>query len=74
MPFGGILGGFLIAGLGLEPALLGIGIAYLAATMLPLVWRSFREFDQRPVDDVSARSADDLDSMRVSATPEPARQ
>ena len=74
MPFGGILGGFLVEGFGLEAALLGIGIAYLAATMLPLFWRSFREFDQRPVDAASARSADDLDSVRVGATPEPARQ
>lgn len=50
MPFGGILGGFLVAGFGLEAALLAIGFAYLAATMLPLFWRSFREFDRRPVE------------------------
>jgi MFS family permease len=50
MPFGGLLGGLLVAGFGVEVALLATGLAYLAATMLPLVWRSFREFDRRPVD------------------------
>ena len=43
MPFGGILGGFLVEGFGLEAALLGIGIAYLAgdhaAPVLALVPR-----------------------------------
>jgi hypothetical protein len=67
-----ILGGFLVEGFGLQAALLGI--AYLPATMLPLFWRSFREFDRRPVDAESACSVDDLDSVRVGATPEPTRQ
>jgi len=50
MPFGGLLGGLLVSGFGLEAALVVTGLAYLVATMLPLVWRSFREFDRRPVE------------------------
>ena len=37
MPLGGLLGGVLIGGLGLSPALLVIGVAYFAATMAPAV-------------------------------------
>ncbi|MFC7495342.1 MULTISPECIES: MFS transporter [unclassified Nocardioides] len=48
MPFGGILGGLLIAGLGLAPALLVAGAAYLVVTMLPAVDRHWREIDRRP--------------------------
>ena len=35
MPFGGVLGGLLVAGLGLSPALLVAGAAYFVATMAP---------------------------------------
>lgn len=49
MPFGGLLGGLLVAGAGLAPALLVTGTAYLLATLAPLVVPSFRDFDQRPV-------------------------
>ena len=37
MPLGGLLGGVLIAGIGLSPALLVVGVAYFAATMAPAV-------------------------------------
>jgi MFS family permease len=47
MPFGGILGGLLIAGFGLSAALLITGAAYLAVTMLPAVDPRWREMDQR---------------------------
>jgi len=46
MPFGGVLGGVLSDGLGVGAALLIVGFAYLAATMLPLAVPSFRQFDR----------------------------
>jgi len=48
MPFGGLLGGLLVAGVGLSPALLIVGAAYFAVTMLPAVDRRWREIDVRP--------------------------
>ena len=48
MPLGGLLGGVLISGLGMSPALLVLGVAYFAATMAPAVLPSFREMDRRP--------------------------
>jgi len=50
MPFGGLLGGVLIGGIGLSPALLVIGVAYFATTMAPAVFPSFRDMDRRPAD------------------------
>jgi MFS family permease len=48
MPFGGILGGLLVAGFGLSPALLAVGAAYFLVTMLPAVDPRWREIDRRP--------------------------
>lgn len=48
IPFGGLAGGALIALIGLGPALWLTGIAYFAATLLPLARRSFRSFGTRP--------------------------
>jgi MFS family permease len=48
MPFGGLLGGVLISGLGLSWAFALVGVAYFAATMTPAVFPSFREMDKRP--------------------------
>ena len=48
LPFGGLVAGALIAGIGLGPALWVTGLAYLAATLMPLAWRSFRAFSNRP--------------------------
>jgi MFS family permease len=48
MPLGGVLGGLAVAGLGLSPALLVAGAAYLLATMAPVRSRSFRAMDERP--------------------------
>ncbi|KQW80132.1 MFS transporter permease [Devosia sp. Root413D1] len=48
IPFGGLLGGALIALIGLGPALWLTGFAYFAATLLPLARRSFRSFGSRP--------------------------
>ena len=46
MPFGGLLGGVLSDSLGVDVALLIVGVAYLAATMVPLAIPSFRQFDK----------------------------
>ncbi len=48
LPFGGLVAGALIAGIGLGPALWVTGLAYFAATLMPLAWRSFRAFSSRP--------------------------
>jgi len=47
MPFGGLLGGVLVTGLGLSPAVLLIGLAYFAVTMLPAIDPRWREIDRR---------------------------
>lgn len=48
MPLGGLLGGLLVTGLGLSWAMLAVGVAYLAVTMLPAVDPRWRELDRRP--------------------------
>lgn len=45
MPLGGIVGGLLVSGVGLEWALLASGAAYLAATMAPAMGPRFRAMD-----------------------------
>jgi predicted MFS family arabinose efflux permease len=49
MPLGGVLGGLLVGAVGLDPALLVVGVAYLVATMAPAVLPRFREMDRRPM-------------------------
>ncbi len=50
MPLGGVLGGVLVTGIGLDPALLVVGLCYFVATMAPAFLPSFRGMDrQRPV-------------------------
>jgi MFS family permease len=56
IPFGGILGGVAVAALGVSPALLVIGAAYLVTTMAPAVQPRWKEMDVRP-ERVSAESA-----------------
>jgi MFS family permease len=52
MPLGGILGGVLVTGIGLSPALLVIGVAYFVTTMAPALLPSFRGMNrQTPVED-----------------------
>lgn len=49
MPFGGLLAGALVAGFGLDPALLAVGVAYLLVTIGPaLVVPAYRQLDRRP--------------------------
>jgi MFS family permease len=46
MPLGGVLGGVLVSGIGLDPALLVVGFCYFAATMAPALLPRFREMDR----------------------------
>ncbi len=48
IPFGGLVGGAFVALVGLAPTLWLTGLAYFAATLLPLARRSFRAFGSRP--------------------------
>jgi MFS family permease len=47
MPLGGLVGGFLVGGVGLSAAMLLCGLAYFAVTMLPAVDPRWREIDRR---------------------------
>lgn len=47
IPFGGLLGGVLVAGVGIAPALLVVGGAYFVTTMVPAVTPRWRELDDR---------------------------
>jgi len=47
MPLGGILGGVLVSGIGLSPALWVIGIAYFVTTMAPALLPSFRGMNRQ---------------------------
>ena len=48
MPLGGLVGGFLVGGIGLGAALLVCGVAYFLVTMLPAVDPRWRGMDRRP--------------------------
>jgi MFS family permease len=48
IPFGGLVGGTCVAAIGLSPALLLLGGAYFAATMLPAVQPAWRTLDSPP--------------------------
>jgi MFS family permease len=82
IPFGGVVGGAAIAGIGLSPALLVLGLAYFAATMLPTVRPEWREIDQgrhenrhwgaqdpRDVDSLVSRSRDERADHGVGEQP-----
>jgi predicted MFS family arabinose efflux permease len=47
MPFGGVLGGLLVSGVGLSPAMLVVGFAYFAVTMSPALIPSFRGMNRQ---------------------------
>jgi MFS family permease len=49
MPFGGVLGGVLVSGIGLSPAILVVGFAYFVATMSPALIPSFRGMNRQVV-------------------------
>jgi MFS family permease len=46
IPFGGIVGGIAIAAIGISPALLVLGLAYFAVTMLPAIRPEWRDIDK----------------------------
>jgi MFS family permease len=48
IPFGGLLGGAAVSGIGLSPALFALGAAYFLTTLLPAVQPRWRELDDRP--------------------------
>jgi hypothetical protein len=48
MPLGGLVGGFLVGGVGLSVALLVCGAAYFVVTMLPAIDPRWRDIDTRP--------------------------
>lgn len=57
IPFGGLLGGALVAVAGLSPALVVLGLAYLVTTTLPGLHRGWREMDRRPVTSGDSRES-----------------
>jgi hypothetical protein len=48
IPLGGIAGGLAVATIGLSPALLVVGGAYLLATLAPAVQPRWKDMDRRP--------------------------
>lgn len=48
LPFGGLLGGVLVVGLGVGPALVAAGLAYGAVTLAPIVLPTFRRMTKHP--------------------------
>jgi len=46
-PLGGVLGGVLVSGMGLPPALVVVGLAYFATTMAPALLPSFRGMNRQ---------------------------
>jgi MFS family permease len=48
IPLGGLVGGLLVAGVGLSPALIGVGAAYLLATLLPVPNPHWRAINRQP--------------------------
>lgn len=64
IPFGGIVGGGLVVGIGLAPALLVVGGAYLAATMLPAVLPSWRQIERRPAPAAASTGVDMVGAER----------
>jgi MFS family permease len=47
MPLGGVLGGLLVSGIGLSPAMVVVGCAYFAATMAPALLPTFRGMNRQ---------------------------
>lgn len=51
IPFGGLAGGALAGALGLRPALLGCGLAYLLATLAPFLFPAWRGMERKSLKD-----------------------
>ncbi len=70
MPLGGVAGGLLATGLGVEPALLVVGALYFATTMAPVALPAFREMDRRSTTAADGRTGAD-DDRRAATTSGP---
>lgn len=49
IPFGGLLGGIAVEGVGLAAAVLALGAVYLVTTLAPFLFPAWREMDERRV-------------------------
>jgi MFS family permease len=58
IPFGAMLGGLLVTGIGWSPAFLVAGGLYLLATLLPMANPAWRELDDRPTPATGARAGE----------------
>jgi hypothetical protein len=65
IPFGGIVGGGLVVGIGLAPALLVVGGAYLGATMLPAVLPSWWQIEREPAPEAATTGVDLVGAERL---------
>lgn len=57
MPLGGLVGGALITGVGLSPALVIVGCVYLATTMAPAFVPSFRQMNKQSQSSMTTHTA-----------------
>jgi MFS family permease len=62
MPLGGVIGGLLVTGLGISPALLIAAAAYFVTTMAPTRSRSFRAMDRAPRVDARTKVDSEADT------------
>lgn len=67
IPFGGIVGGLAIAAIGISPALLVLGLAYFAVTMLPTFRPEWRGLDQERPTPSGHESPDDRVGQQATA-------
>ena len=70
IPFGGLLGGALVEGVGLEVSLVLVAVAYFLATTLPALRPEWREMDarRRPVSDGSGAPSPEVSDTSVAAS------
>jgi MFS family permease len=67
IPFGGLVGGVAIAAFGISPALLLLGLAYFAITMLPTIRPEWRDLDQGRGTPSGHESPDDRVGQQATA-------
>ncbi len=68
LPFGGLVGGVLIATAGLTPALLVVGGAYFLATLLPVRVPAWREMDAQRIAPATVAGPDEVVSPPGAGT------
>lgn len=69
IPFGGLVAGPVVTGVGLDPSMLAFGIGYLLLTLLPIVLPVFRQMNDRP--EPVVEPADRTDTERAADTTTP---